>query len=137
MDIGSQNIVIKGGFGMLHNPSKNSKGFTLVELMIVIAIVGILAAIAIPNFIAYRDKAYCSNAVTDVELVMGAIADYFSNPDNTSISPSSPGLPQSGVELTSGNTYTISGNIGEITVTVTDASQRCPLWDDHTVSKTM
>ncbi len=40
----------------------NQKGFTLIELMIVIAIIGILAAIAIPNFIAYRDKSFCSAA---------------------------------------------------------------------------
>ncbi|UCF74116.1 MAG: prepilin-type N-terminal cleavage/methylation domain-containing protein [Deltaproteobacteria bacterium] len=46
---------------------KNQKGFTLIELMIVIAIIGILAAIAIPQFSAYRRRAYNSAALSDLK----------------------------------------------------------------------
>jgi len=48
------------------NLTKTEKGFTLIELMIVVAIIGILAAIAIPQFSNYRIKAFNAAAVSDL-----------------------------------------------------------------------
>jgi prepilin-type N-terminal cleavage/methylation domain-containing protein len=104
----------------------NKKGFTLIELMIVIAIIGILAAIAIPNFIAYRNKAFCSHAESDAQNTLAALSSYFSEPNRTSV----PTVAQliSAEELSLNNP---AGNVAISTtngwtVAVTDNSARCP-----------
>jgi len=56
---------------------KGKKGFTLIELMIVVAIIGILAAIAIPNFLRFQAKSKQSEAKTNLGGIFTAEIAYF------------------------------------------------------------
>lgn len=58
---------------------EGQKGFTLVELMIVVAIIGILAAIAIPQFASFRVKAFNSAASSDVKNIKTSLESYYSD----------------------------------------------------------
>lgn len=70
---------------------RNKKGFTLIELLIVVAIIGILAAIAIPQFASYRQKAYNSAANSDLKNVKTGLESFMADnqqyPDTIALQP--------------------------------------------------
>ena len=56
--------------------NNNRKGFTLVEIMIVVAIIGILAAIAIPNFLKSRTESQKNACIANLKQIQGAAEQY-------------------------------------------------------------
>lgn len=66
--------------------SKPVPGFTLIELLIVVAIVAVLAAIAVPNFLEAQTRAKVSRVRSDLRTVAGALEIYFA--DNEAYPPS-------------------------------------------------
>lgn len=57
----------------------NSKGFTLIELMVVVAIIGVISAIAYPSYQGYIKDSYQARAVADLRVCALALDRYYSN----------------------------------------------------------
>src|SRR5437016_9268475 len=61
---------------MLNAINKRRGGFTLVEIMIVVAIIALLAAIAVPGFLRARKRSQASKILNDLRLIDGAVDQY-------------------------------------------------------------
>jgi type IV pilus assembly protein PilA len=102
---------------------KDKRGFTLIELMIVIAIIGILAAIAIPQFSAYKMRGYIATVKSDAKNAYTAIQAYLG--DNPGVeAPAdtigiSGGTKYTSAKASAGNSVVVAAG-GVITITATN-----------------
>jgi len=101
---------------------RNRKGFTLVEMMIVVLIIGILIAIALPNFLRARENARLRACVSNMKQIQSAIEQWAmenkksANDAVPTLGDLSPTYIKTWPTCPSGGSYTISGTVGDYSI---------------------
>ena len=96
------------------------KGFTLIELMIVVAIIGILAAVALPAYQDYTKRARVSEGIGLASGAKTAVAEFFASKGHFPASNASAGLPTAASIAGNAVTSVTVGTSGAITVVYND-----------------
>lgn len=112
------------------------KGFTLIELMIVVAIIGILAAVALPAYQDYTVRAKVSEVILAASSAKTAIAETYSNKSTMELTQASMGVQPQESKYVASLVYTSTGPT-EGVVTVTTKSKADSGLPDDAASKTV
>lgn len=100
---------------------KVQSGFTLIELMIVVAIIGILAAIAIPAYQDYTIRAKVSEVIGLAAAAKTSVSEYYISQQDMPGNPTQAGINTSAAQsdFVSAIAYSDGGSVGRLTYTVT------------------
>ena len=93
---------------MLNKLNKRRGGFTLVEIMIVVAIIALLAAIAVPGFLRARKRSQASRIINDLRLIDSAVDQYAI--ENNKASAAAVGIADWTKYLKAGTNLYLTGN---------------------------